>query len=74
MLSDLSDAIRTAVHPALGVPVHKSEFCCNHDLVANRSERFANQFLFGEWAIGLGGNRGCPKSGLEHINQKVRSN
>ena len=47
-LSDLSDALRPAVHAARRIPLQEAEFGGNHDLIAERSERLASDPMFAE--------------------------
>ncbi|CAB3778538.1 hypothetical protein LMG28614_00643 [Paraburkholderia ultramafica] len=52
---DHADALGTTVERPLRVAVLEAEFGGDHDLVAKRRHRFADQFLVDERAVALGG-------------------
>ena len=53
-VGDGADTLRPAVHARRGIPVLETELACDHDLVAERSHRLADQLLIREWTVGLG--------------------
>ena len=53
-LGDLADALRPAVHAGSGVPVLEAELGRDHDLIANRGQCLADEFLVREGTVGFG--------------------
>src|SRR6516164_1225989 len=54
-LGNLPDALRPAVQPGGGVAILEAKLRGDHDLVAERSQGFADKFLVRERAVGLRG-------------------
>ena len=54
LLDVLGPAVEAPLLAVFGIDV-ETELCCDHHVVAERSERLANQFLVGERAVDFGG-------------------
>src|SRR5271167_2323316 len=54
-IGDGPDTLRPAVRASRGIPVLEAELSGNHDLVTDRRQGFAHDFLIREGAVGFGG-------------------
>ena len=64
-LGNGADVLRPAVEAIRRLTAHKAEFCRDNNLIADRTECVAEEFLVREWTVGFGG--------IEERNAEIHS-